>query len=78
MDAVDGPVVLVTKPLHAFEAEKGKKKPLVTVKLRTGHQERMACGQVAQGQVELGSHLEVTRHRGVPYMGNKAGPRVSG
>lgn len=53
VDAVDGPVVLVTEPLHAFEAEKGKRKVLVTAKLRTGHQEGNACGHVMQGQTEL-------------------------
>lgn len=35
VDAVDGPVVLVTEPLHAFKAEKGKGEALVTAELRT-------------------------------------------
>lgn len=78
MDAVDGPVVLITEPLHAFEAEKGKRKALVTAKLRTGHQEGMAHGQMSQGQAEPGSHPEVTGHQRVPHMGNKARPKVSG
>lgn len=42
VDAVNGPVVLVTEPLHAFEAEKGKGKALVTAKLRRGHREATA------------------------------------
>lgn len=46
VDAINGPVVLVTEPLHAFEAEKGKGKVLVTAKLRTGHWEGMSCGQM--------------------------------
>lgn len=33
VDAVDGPVVLVTEPLHAFKAEKGRGKVVVTTKL---------------------------------------------
>lgn len=56
VDAVNGPVVLVTEPLHAFEAEKGKGKALVTAKLRTGHWERMAHGQAAWGRAEPRSH----------------------
>lgn len=71
MNAVDGPVVLVTKPLHAFEAEKGKGTMLLTLKLRTGHWEKTAHGQEARGQAG------VTGHRGAPDMG-KARPRVSG
>lgn len=78
MDAVNGSIVFVTEPLHAFEAEKGKRKALVTDKVRTGHQEGMAFRQVSQGQAETDSHPVVTGHQRVSHMGNKARPRVSG
>lgn len=78
MDAINGPVVLVTEPLHAFKAEKGKRKALVTAKLRTGHLEGMAHRQMSQGQAERGSHPEITGHQRVAHMGNNARPRVSG
>lgn len=71
VNAVDGPVVLVTKPLHAFEAEKRKRTTLLTAKLTTGHREETAHGQEARGRAG------VTGHRGAPDMG-KARPRASG
>ena len=66
MDAVDGPVVLVTEPLHAFEAEKSKRNVLVIAKLRTGHQEGMACGQVCRVRQSLApTQRSHTGHPGV-------------
>lgn len=75
VDAVNGPVVLVTEPLHAFKAEKSKGKALVTAQNRPPGGDGTWTGSMGSGGASLPprERAETIGLHGAPHTGTRLG-----